>query len=127
MVRRDHRLDSPPEVVSSELIETSILLVRGHKDLTQKLDALEERYDIQFKAVFDAIRRLMAGPARRDAGSDSTRGSSDHSAQNGMSSSSAAAGAPTGGSSAAGAPRAASAPRPPPPRNCTRCAMISVM
>ncbi|TMB59787.1 MAG: hypothetical protein E6J60_01845 [Deltaproteobacteria bacterium] len=72
MVRRDHRLDSPPEVVSSELIERSILLVRGHKDLAQKLDALEERYDIQFKAVFDAIRRLMAGPGspRRRIGFD---------------------------------------------------------
>ncbi len=185
MVRRDHRLDSPPEVVSSELIERSILLVRGHKvildvdlarlygvetkalnravtrnldrfphdfafrrtlqefeslrcqtgtsklpavfgppvgrggrrylpfvfteqgvamlssvlrsrravlvnveimrafvrlrgmlaahkDLAQKLDALEERYDIQFKVVFDAIRRLMAGPVspRRRIGFD---------------------------------------------------------
>src|SRR5882762_3424979 len=41
-------------------------------------------------------------------------------------SSSVAFGAPAGGSS--GKPRGVSAPRPPPPpRNCTRCAMISVM
>lgn len=29
------------------------------RDLARKLDALEQRYDRQFKVVFDAIRRLM--------------------------------------------------------------------
>ncbi|MBN1475137.1 ORF6N domain-containing protein [Candidatus Sumerlaeota bacterium] len=34
-------------------------LLASHADLTQKLNALERRYDAQFKVVFDAIRQLM--------------------------------------------------------------------
>ncbi len=30
------------------------------KDIARKLDALERKYDVQFKIVFDAIRKLMA-------------------------------------------------------------------
>jgi hypothetical protein len=30
--------------------------------LTRKLDALEKKYDAQFKVVFDAIRELMKPP-----------------------------------------------------------------
>ncbi len=37
-------------------------LVAGHKDLAQRLDMLESRYDEQFKAIFDAIRQLMIPP-----------------------------------------------------------------
>jgi hypothetical protein len=37
-------------------------LVATHKDLARKLEALEKRYDAQFKVVFDAIRELMAPP-----------------------------------------------------------------
>jgi len=37
-------------------------LVATHEDLARKLDALERKYDVQFKAVFDAIRQLMAAP-----------------------------------------------------------------
>ena len=37
-------------------------LVTEHKDLTHRLDALEDRYDDQFKMVFDAIRSLMESP-----------------------------------------------------------------
>ncbi len=33
------------------------------KDLARKLDALEKKYDAQFKVVFDAIRKLMEPPA----------------------------------------------------------------
>jgi hypothetical protein len=33
-----------------------------HADLARKLDALEKRYDSQFKFVFAAIRELMAPP-----------------------------------------------------------------
>ena len=33
-----------------------------HKDLARKLEALEKKYDAQFKAVFDAIRQLMTPP-----------------------------------------------------------------
>jgi hypothetical protein len=33
-----------------------------HDDLKRKLDALERKYDSQFKVVFDAIRQLMTPP-----------------------------------------------------------------
>lgn len=33
-------------------------------DLVRRLDELEQRYDGQFKAVFDALRQLMAPPER---------------------------------------------------------------
>jgi hypothetical protein len=35
-------------------------MLSAHKDLERRLDALEERYDEQFKVVFDAIRALMS-------------------------------------------------------------------
>ncbi len=34
-------------------------MLATHKDLAQKLEALEKKYDRQFKVVFDAIRHLM--------------------------------------------------------------------
>jgi len=34
----------------------------GHEELASKLDALEKRYDQQFRVVFDAIRQLMTPP-----------------------------------------------------------------
>jgi hypothetical protein len=37
-------------------------MIATHKDLARKLEALEKRYDAQFKVVFDAIRELMASP-----------------------------------------------------------------
>ena len=37
-------------------------MIATHKDLARKLEALEKRYDAQFKVVFDAIRELMAPP-----------------------------------------------------------------
>lgn len=36
-----------------------------HKELAAKLDALEQKYDDQFKVVFDAIRQMMAPPIRK--------------------------------------------------------------
>jgi ORF6N domain len=33
-----------------------------HKDLAVKLEAMEKKYDAQFKVVFDAIRQLMIPP-----------------------------------------------------------------
>ena len=38
-------------------------LLNTHADLARKLARLEKRYDAQFKAVFEAIRELMAAPA----------------------------------------------------------------
>lgn len=33
-----------------------------HQDLARKLDQLEKKYDVQFRAVFEAIRKLMEPP-----------------------------------------------------------------
>lgn len=38
-------------------------LLSANVELAGKLDALEKKYDAQFKAVFDAIRELMRPPA----------------------------------------------------------------
>jgi ORF6N domain len=38
-------------------------LIGHNRELAQRLDALESKYDRQFKVVFDAIRELMAPPA----------------------------------------------------------------
>ena len=40
-------------------------MLASHADLARKLDALERKYDTQFKVVFDAIRELMAPPSRK--------------------------------------------------------------
>jgi hypothetical protein len=37
-------------------------MLAQHADLARKLDALEKKYDAQFKVVFDAIRELMTPP-----------------------------------------------------------------
>jgi len=37
-------------------------VMSSQADLIRRLDELEERYDGQFKAVFDALRRLMTPP-----------------------------------------------------------------
>ena len=53
-------------------IGVSIFIVRAfirlresfqtHEELGRKLDALEKKYDAQFSAVFEAIRKLMEPP-----------------------------------------------------------------
>ena len=60
-------LRSPRAVnVNIEIMRTFVqlrLLLTTHADLARKLDKLEDRYDSQFRVVFDAIRQLMApGP-----------------------------------------------------------------
>lgn len=37
-------------------------MLESNKELARKLDALEQKYDQQFKIVFDAIRQLMTPP-----------------------------------------------------------------
>jgi hypothetical protein len=37
-------------------------ILATHKDLANKLEMLERKYDAQFKVVFDAIRQLMTPP-----------------------------------------------------------------
>jgi hypothetical protein len=57
-------LRSPRAVaVNIEIMRAFVRLRRmlaSNVDLARKLDALERKYDSQFKAVFDAIRQLMA-------------------------------------------------------------------
>ena len=40
-------------------------MLASNVKLTRKLNALEKKYDTQFKVVFDAIRKLMTGPKKR--------------------------------------------------------------
>ncbi len=39
-------------------------MLASNKDLERRFDALEERYDEQFKVIFDAIRALMEPPGK---------------------------------------------------------------
>jgi hypothetical protein len=39
-------------------------MLSSNAELARKLAALEKKYDLQFKAVFDAIRQLMAPPVK---------------------------------------------------------------
>jgi hypothetical protein len=39
-------------------------LLSSQARLAQRLDDLEAKYDVQFKGVFNAIRKLMEPPAR---------------------------------------------------------------
>lgn len=51
--------------VNIEIMQAFVRLrqiMSTHKDLARKLEALEKKYDAQFKVVFDAIRQLMAPP-----------------------------------------------------------------
>ena len=57
---------------SDRAIEVNILIMRAfvklremlstHKDLAKKLEEMERKYDDRFKAIFDAIRKLMKSP-----------------------------------------------------------------
>jgi hypothetical protein len=51
--------------VNIEIMRAFVRLRRmlaSHAELARKLDALEKKYDAQFKVVFDAIRQLMTPP-----------------------------------------------------------------
>ncbi len=41
-------------------------MLLSHKELAQKLAALERKYDAQFTIVFDAIRQLMNPPVSKE-------------------------------------------------------------
>ena len=52
--------------VNIEIMRAFVRLRRmltSHVELARKLEALEKKYDAQFKVVFDAIRQLIAPPA----------------------------------------------------------------
>jgi phage regulator Rha-like protein len=59
-------LNSPKAVqVSVQIVRTFIRLreiLATHKDLAQKLEEMEKKYDQQFKVVFEAIRQLITAP-----------------------------------------------------------------
>jgi len=59
-------LRSPRAIhVNIEIMRAFIRLrqmLASHTELARKLDALERKYDAQFKVVFEAIRQLMAPP-----------------------------------------------------------------
>lgn len=59
-------LSSPRAVqVNIEIMRAFVRLrqlLNTHADLAKKLARLEKKYDVQFKAVFEAIRDLMATP-----------------------------------------------------------------
>jgi hypothetical protein len=40
-------------------------MIATHKDLARKLEALEKKYDAQFRVVFEAIRELMTRPENK--------------------------------------------------------------
>ncbi len=67
-------LRSPRAVQVNIEVMRAFVRLRGilaaHKDLAQRLDELESKYDKQFRAVFDAIRELMAPtePKRKPIG-----------------------------------------------------------
>jgi phage regulator Rha-like protein len=59
---------------SERAAQTSVMVVRAfvklrqmlasNAELARKLDAMEKKYDAQFKVVFDAIRQLMSPPVK---------------------------------------------------------------
>ena len=59
-------LRSPRAIsVNIEIMRAFVTLRRmlgSNAELARKLDALEQKYDTQFRAVFQAIRELMAPP-----------------------------------------------------------------
>jgi hypothetical protein len=61
-------LASPRAVQVNIEIMRAFVRLRGmlhaNADLARKLEALEKRYDAQFRVVFQAIRELMAPPPR---------------------------------------------------------------
>jgi len=61
-------LHSPRAVqVNIEIMRAFVRLremLQTNKDLARKLDALETKYDSQFKVVFQAIRELMTPPTK---------------------------------------------------------------
>lgn len=61
-------LSSPTAVKTSVQIVRAFVRLRqmleSNAELARKLDVLEQRYDSQFRAVFQAIRELMAPPVK---------------------------------------------------------------
>lgn len=39
-------------------------MLAGHSELKRKIEKMEGKYDRQFRAVFEAIKKLLASPAK---------------------------------------------------------------
>ena len=39
-------------------------LMANHEELRRKIDAMEKKYDYQFKIIFDAIKKLLEPPGK---------------------------------------------------------------
>ena len=61
-------LNSPGAVKASVLVVRAFLrlrrLLETHEELARKVAEMERKYDSQFLILFDAVRRLMAPPAK---------------------------------------------------------------
>jgi hypothetical protein len=68
VLRSPHAIDVNIAIMRAFVRLRQMLL--SHEALARKLDALERKYDAQFRAVFDAMRALMSPPAgkRREIG-----------------------------------------------------------
>lgn len=64
-------LNSPVAIAASIQVVRAFVQLRAmvavHDELGQKLEALERRFDHQFRVVFEAIRQLMQPPAKPGA------------------------------------------------------------
>lgn len=62
-------LNSPVAVQASIQVVRAFIRLREilatHRELARKLADLEQKYDKQFKVVFDAVRELMAPPKKQ--------------------------------------------------------------
>jgi len=62
-------LKSPSALMASVEIVRAFVRLRTlaaeYRDLGRRIDELEQRYDVRFKAVFDAIHRLLETPRRQ--------------------------------------------------------------
>ena len=57
---------------SEQAVQVNIAIMRAfvrmreamisHKEMARRIDDMERKYDAQFKAVFDALRRVMEQP-----------------------------------------------------------------
>ena len=53
--------------INIQMMKTFIQLrgmLAGHKELRQKIEAMEKKYDYQFTVVFKAIKELLAPPQK---------------------------------------------------------------
>ena len=60
VLRSDRAIDVNVEIMRAFVRLRQMLA--SHAELSRKLDAMEKKYDSQFKIVFDAIRQLMSPP-----------------------------------------------------------------